>query len=108
MLFSCVEEPEDCGQEANNWIKTVSECIGLYLIKNLRKKYESRKMTRTAMERNLVRANLVSGINMLNVVVYFLRLYGEKCNVVSFMVIFVGLVNQWKPSLLSEKMSLIV
>ncbi len=71
MLFSCVEEPEDCGQEANNWIKTVSECIGLYLIKNLRKNYEPRKKTRTAMERKLARENLVSGINLFNVVVYF-------------------------------------
>ncbi len=47
---------------------------------------------------SLVQANLVTGINMLNVVVYFLREYGENCNVVSFMVIIVGIVNQWKPS----------
>jgi hypothetical protein len=42
---------DGCGQDANNWIKTVSECIGLYQIKNLRKKNVSREKTGTAMER---------------------------------------------------------
>ncbi len=69
MLFACAEEPEDCGHEAINWIKIVSEYIGLYLIKNLRKNYEQMKKTRTAMERKLARENLVYGINLFNVVV---------------------------------------
>jgi hypothetical protein len=53
LLFSCAEKPEDCGHVASNWIKTVSECIGLYLSKKLRKNYEPRKKTRSATERKL-------------------------------------------------------
>jgi hypothetical protein len=73
------------------WIKTVSECIGLYQSKKLRKNRETRKKTRSAAKRKMAWENSVYEIKFFfNVVVYFLR-YMDK--IVRSIIMFIGLVN---------------
>ncbi len=59
MLFSCAGKPEECGNVMSIWIKTVSECIGLYQSKKLRKNCETRKKTRSAAKRKMAWENSV-------------------------------------------------
>jgi len=58
-FFSCAGKTEECGNVTSIWIKTVSECIGLYQSMKLRKNCETRKKKRSATKRKMEWENSV-------------------------------------------------